>query len=231
MKVIGAGFGRTGTMTLKAALEELGAGPCYHMLEVLWGDTSRISMWQDAADGKEVDWHRLMDGYRSTVDWPACAFYEQLMDAFPEAKVLLTVRDPEAWYESARKSIYASMLAGQKGELDGGTNPMPPQEGFRMISTLIWQGTFDGRFEDREHAISVFRAHNEEVIRKVPAERLVVHEVGDGWEPLAGLLGVPVPQTPFPHLNDTAAFREMVGLPPLEQGAADASAEPLSARQ
>jgi hypothetical protein len=215
MKVIGAGFGRTGTMTLKAALEELGAGPCYHMIEVLWGDTNRLPLWQAAANGEDVDWRTVFSGFQSTVDWPACTFYERLLEVFPEAKVLLTVRDPDAWYESVRSSIYAALIAGRKGELANGTQEPPSPEAFGMISTLIWEGTFHGRFEDREYAIEMFNRHNDEVKRKVPAERLVVHDVKEGWKPLAEMLGVPEPQTPFPRLNDKAAFRQMVGLPVL----------------
>jgi hypothetical protein len=212
MKVIGAGFGRTGTMTLKAALEQLGAGPCYHMVEALWGDTSRLELWQQAADGEDTDWEKLLDGFDSTVDWPGCTFYEPLMEAFPEAKVLLTVRDADAWYESTRSSIYASLIAGRNGQLGGGTQTPPSPEAFAMISTLIWDGTFHGRFEDRDYAIEVFNRHNEEVGRKVPAERLVVHRVEEGWRPLAEMLDADEPDAPFPRLNDRAAFREMVGL-------------------
>jgi hypothetical protein len=215
MRVIGAGFGRTGTMTLKAALEELGAGPCYHMVEVLWGDTSRLPLWQAAARGEEVDWKRVFEGFRATVDWPGCTFWEPLMEVFPEAKVLLTVRDPEAWYESARNTIYASLIAGQKGELKEGNEEPPSPEAFAMIATLIWQGTFHSKFEDKAYAIEQFNEHNEAVKAKVPAERLVVHEVKEGWAPLARMLGVPEPQNEFPRLNDKVAFREMVGLPAL----------------
>jgi Sulfotransferase domain len=215
MKVIGAGFGRTGTMTLKAALEELGAGPCYHMIEVLWGDTSRLPLWQAAASGEATDWKAIFDGFESTVDWPGCTFWEPLMEVYPEAKVLLTVRDPEAWYESARNTIYASLVAGQKGELKEGNEEPPSPEAFQMISTLIWQGTFHGKFEDKAYAIEKFNEHNETVKRKVPPEKLVVHEVKEGWKPLAQMLGVPEPETSFPRLNDKVAFREMVGLPAL----------------
>jgi Sulfotransferase domain len=215
MQVIGAGYGRTGTMTLKAALEELGVGPCYHMVEVLWGDTSRLALWQAAANGEEVDWKAVFDGFESTVDWPGCTFYEPLMEVFPDAKVLLTVRDPEAWYESARNTIYASLIAGQKGELKEGNEEPPSPEAFGMISTLMWEGTFHGRFEEKAYAIDVFNKHIEDVKRKVPAERLVVHEVKEGWKPLAQMLGVPEPETEFPRLNDKTAFREMVGLPAL----------------
>jgi len=215
MRVIGAGFGRTGTMTLKAALEQLGAGPCYHMIEVLWGDTSRLPLWQAAANGEATDWEKVFEGFESTVDWPGCTFWEPLMEVFPEAKVLLTVRDPEAWYESARNTIYASLIAGQKGELKEGNEEPPSPEAFGMISTLIWQGTFHGKFEDKAYAIEQFNAHNEAVKRRVPPERLVVHEVKEGWKPLAQMLGVPEPQAEFPRLNDKVAFREMVGLPAL----------------
>jgi hypothetical protein len=215
MQVIGAGFGRTGTMTLKAALEELGVGPCYHMVEVLWGDTSRLPLWQAAASGEEVDWKQVFDGFESTVDWPGCTFWEPLMEVFPEAKVLLTVRDPDAWYESAKNTIYASLIAGQKGELKEGNEEPPSPEAFGMIASLIWQGTFHGKFEDKAYAIAKFHEHNEAVKSRVPKERLVVHEVREGWKPLAQMLGVPEPQTEFPRLNDKVAFREMVGLPAL----------------
>jgi hypothetical protein len=215
MQVIGAGFGRTGTLTLKAALEELGVGPCYHMVEAIWGDTSRLPLWQAAANGEDVDWRAVFDGFESTVDWPGCAYWEPLMETFPEAKVLLTVRDPDAWYESARNTIYASLIAGQKGELKEGNEEPPSPEAFGMISTLIWQGTFHGKFEDRAYAIAKFEEHNETVRSRVPRERLVVHEVKEGWKPLARMLGVPEPQSEFPRLNDKVAFREMVGLPAL----------------
>jgi hypothetical protein len=215
MQVIGAGFGRTGTLTLKAALEELGVGPCYHMVEVLWGDTSRLPLWQAAANGEAVDWKAVFEGFESTVDWPGCTFWEPLMEVFPDAKVLLTVRDPESWYESARNTIYASLIAGQKGELKEGDEEPPSPEAFQMISALIWQGTFHGKFEDRAYAIEMFEKHIAEVKSKVPPERLVVHEVKEGWKPLAQMLGVPEPQTEFPRLNDKVAFREMVGLPAL----------------
>ncbi|HEV3229749.1 MAG TPA: sulfotransferase [Solirubrobacteraceae bacterium] len=218
MKVIGAGFGRTGSMSLKGALEDLGFGPCLHMIDCIRTPIeTRVDLWQEAADGKPVDWHEVFAGWESTVDWPGCSFYEQLMDAFPAAPVLLTVRDPDAWYESAQRSIYAATLAGRKGELQGGTDGPPPPEAMRMMGTLIWGdgGDFQGRFEDRDWAIEVFNRHNEKVRRTVPPERLLVHEISDGWEPLCEFLDVPVPDTPFPRLNDTDAFREMVGLPAL----------------
>jgi sulfotransferase family protein len=213
MKVIGAGFGRTGTMSLKGALEQLGFGPSFHMIDVA-RQPELLPGWQAAVDGEPVDWTEIFDGWESTVDWPACTFWEQIWETFPDAKVLLSVRDPEAWYASCLKSIHASAQAAGRGELEGGSVDVSP-EAMKMINGLIWNGTFEGRFEDKEFAIRVFNAHNEDVKRKVPADRLLVYEIAEGWEPLCEFLEVPVPDAPMPHLNDATSFRAMVGLPAL----------------
>jgi hypothetical protein len=104
LEVIGAGFGRTGTKSLKAALEELGFDPCYHMSE-LFGHPEHVELWEAAARGKSVDWNELLGGYRATTDWPACSFYEELMQSYPDAKVILTLRDPNRWYESTYNTV------------------------------------------------------------------------------------------------------------------------------
>lgn len=213
MKVIGAGFGRTGTMSQKAALEQLGFGPSFHMIDIA-RRPDLLPGWQAAVDGEEVDWEALLAGWKSTVDWPACTFWEQIWAAFPDAKVLLSVRDSEAWYASCAKSIHASAQAAVKGELEGGTVEVSP-EAMRMINDLIWNGTFKGRFDDKAFAMGVFEAHNEHVQREVPADRLLVYDVKQGWEPLCEFLEVPVPGGPMPHLNDATSFRAMVGLPVL----------------
>ena len=211
MHVIGAGFGRTGTLSLKAALEQLGFAPCLHMVDLI-STGERVESWAAAAAGEAVDWRAVLEGYEATVDWPACSFYEQLMAEFPDAKVVLTVRDPDAWYDSTERTMYAAQAAIRENELSGGTQAPPSAELMRVISTLIWDGTFGGRFTERDHAIAVFQRHNEAVKATVPADRLLVYEVAEGWEPLARFLGVETPETPFPRLNDTAAFREMVGM-------------------
>jgi hypothetical protein len=200
-------------MSQKAALEQLGFGPSFHMIDVA-RRPELLPSWQAAADGGEVDWREVLDGWGSTVDWPACTFWEQIWAAFPDAKILLSVRDSRAWYASCAKSIHASAQAAAKGELDGGDVEVSP-EAMRMINGLIWNGTFEGRFDDEEFAIGVFEAHNEDVRRKVPADRLLAYEVSQGWEPLCDFLDVPVPDGPMPHLNDAASFRAMVGLPSL----------------
>jgi Sulfotransferase domain len=218
MRVIGAGFGRTGTMSLKAALEELGFGPCFHMIDLLQ-DPERVPLWQAAVDGEDVDWDEAFDGYESTVDWPGCTFWRQLTQRYPEAPVVLTVRDPDAWYESTRRTIFEVREAAMKGELDvDAASLTAPPEAMRMIGGLIWEGTFDGRFLDRSYAIDAFNRHNEAVIASVPRRRLLVHEIQDGWEPLAMFLGAEIPDTEFPHLNDTDAFRRMVGMRALRSG-------------
>lgn len=204
MKVIGAGFGRTGTLSLKAALEELDCGPCYHMVEV-FKHLEHVPAWEAAARGEPVDWGKLLEGWGATVDWPACTFYAELMAAFPEAKVLLSTRDPQRWYDSCRETIYRPDTLFPLRLL---LNLSPRTRSvMRMGRTIIWEGTFGGRFHDREQAVAAYEKHVEAVKRAVPPERLLVYEVGQGWEPLCRFLGVPVPDQPFPHVNDRVAVR------------------------
>ena len=216
MKVIGAGFGRTGTTSLKAALEELGFGPSYSLTEV-FAHPEHVEFWEAASlaglAGEGVDWEGFFEGYEVVVDWPACPFYEELMEAFPEAPVILTVRDPEPWHESLRSTIY------QLRKLTAG--PLPVRAAFtlagmfapgvtgtaKLADHLVWEDTFDGRFEDRSYAMEVFEKSNEEVRLRVPPERLLVFGVGEGWEPLCKFLDVEVPDRPFPHLNEAREMR------------------------
>lgn len=215
MKVIGAGFGRTGTMSLKGALERLGCDPCFHMVDLV-RDPTPLAYWQAAARGEPVDWRAALAGWQGTVDWPGCTFWEQMAATWPDAPVLLSVRDPERWYESCLNSIHAAKEMGLRGELrpsDAENAPAPEVLG--MINDLIWNGTFHGRFLEKEYALEVFDRHVEDVKSKVPPDRLLVYEVGQGWEPLCEMLGVAVPDEPFPHLNDTESFRAMFGMPAL----------------
>jgi len=216
LEVIGAGFGRTGTTSLKAALERLGFGPCYHMSE-LFEHPEHLALWQAAVRGEPVDWDALFDGYRSAVDWPAAAFYEELMERYPEAKVILTVRDPERWYESTKSTIYALRKTRRTPTFRIMAALVPYLRNIRratgIVDDLAWEGIFGGRFEDREHAISVFDNLNEEAKRRIPADRLLVYEVKEGWGPLCAFLGVEEPrEEPFPRLNDTGTFRRRIRL-------------------
>lgn len=206
LQVIGAGFGRTGTLSLKAALERLGFDRCHHMTEVL-AHPETAAIWQAATRGEAVDWGRLMAGYKAAVDWPSCSFYRELMVAFPEARVILSVRDPERWYESVRETIYA-LSTGFPWWLSGLVPGVAAVS--RLSRALVWGRTFGGRFEDRAHALAVWHAHVAEVKATVPAERLLVFEVSEGWGPLCEFLGVPIPDAPFPRLNDRALMLRRV---------------------
>lgn len=207
LEVIGAGFGRTGTMSLKLALERLGFGPCYHMTELV-KNRSHPRLWRAAAQGDPVNWDRLYERYRSTVDWPGCLFYRELMAAYPAAKVLLTVRDPDRWYASVRDTLYSLKTATDEYLAEKAKNGLEAsRKHFVFYENRIWEDLFGGRFDDRDHTIEVFQRHIADVQHWVPADRLLVYQVREGWEPLCRFLQVPVPDEAFPHLNDTAAFR------------------------
>lgn len=203
MEVIGTGFGRTGTLSTKRALERLGLGPCHHMEEAIRHPTQ----FRDLAAhvrGEPVDWRRTFVGYRSQVDFPGAVIWRELLDAFPDAKVLHTVRDPDRWYDSTRDTIYQArtMVAPSVRR----AVPLIDRY-FRVNDAMIWDGLFEGAFEDRARAIEIFEARTREVIAGVPADRLLVFDVRDGWEPLCSFLEVPVPDVPFPHVNDRASMR------------------------
>lgn len=207
MKLIGAGFGRTGTLSLKVALEDLGFGPCYHMTEVM-NHPRHATFWLNAITGKVVDWRAFFAPYQATVDWPACSFYKELMALYPDAKVVLTTREPDQWYDSAYETIFS---VRQRIPRWLATLLAPVAKTLQVPEKLIWEGTFEGRFADRAYAIAIFQRHNEAVKQFVPANRLLVYQVKEGWEPLCHFLNVPVPEgKPFPHLNDTAQFQQMV---------------------
>ncbi|MBV8232285.1 MAG: hypothetical protein JO329_20065, partial [Planctomycetaceae bacterium] len=163
--------------------------------------------WDAAARGMPVDWDRLFAGYQATVDFPGCMFYRELLEKYPEAKVILTVRDPERWYDSARQTIYFARNAFPRWA----AVLKPRMRVFQRMIDRLWDGMFRGRFEDRAFAIDAFNRHNEQVRRDVPADRLLVYEISQGWGPLCAFVGVPVPEgKPFPHLNDAAEFRARI---------------------
>ncbi len=211
LKVIGAGFGRTGTSSLKAALERLGFGPAYHMSEV-FEHPAHVDFWVRAAKGDPVEWPEILHNYESAVDWPACSFYKELMAEYPEAKVILTVREAGAWHESVRTTIHEISTPGPGSVLARVVGVFVPhiRKIRRMVDKLIWRGTFDGRFEEKEYAIEIFERHIEDVKKRVPPEKLLVYDVKDGWGPLCEFLGVPEPGETFPRLNDARTFRRMI---------------------
>ncbi|OEV05192.1 sulfotransferase family protein [Streptomyces oceani] len=208
LDIIGAGFARTGTGSLKAALERLGYGPCHHMRE-LFESPRQTALWSAVADGGPVDWSEVYAGYRATTDLPGAAYWRELAAARPTAKVILTVRDPQRWYASVRDNIHPS--AQGDAALDGRHDVLPHLRDLEeTVRKIVWDGFFAGEFTDEARAIRAFEEHNAAVRREVDPERLLVFEVAQGWEPLCSFLGVEIPDEPFPHENDSATFREMV---------------------
>ena len=235
MKLIGAGLPRTGTLTQKVALEMLGLGPCYHMVSVL-DDLDQAALWDRALDG-QAPWNEVFDGFQSTVDWPGGYFYKELMEAYPEAKILLSVRDPETWECSMRQTVWAirngESMIRLLSSAQAHVNPQW-QAFLNMIDRLVWQGrgTFADGHERPEQLIAGMNRHNEEVKAAVPPERLLVWSVTEGWEPLCEFLQVPVPDAPFPHVNDSKEFADRVidgSLEALQQWRAQDAPEPAVA--
>jgi Sulfotransferase domain len=217
--LIGAGLPRTGTLTQKLALEELGLTPCYHWVNLI-ADLDQVEMWNRALDGGSP-WVEVFAGHRATVDWPGGYFYRELLDFYPEAKVLLSVRDPESWERSFRDTIWTMchgetvmpLLSRARAQIDPRW-----QRYLALVDRMFWgpQGTFAAGHADPAQLIEQMIAHNEEVKRVVPAERLLVWQVSDGWEPLCAFLDVDVPDGPLPHANDRDTFLERVSDAALE---------------
>ncbi|MFK7896151.1 MAG: sulfotransferase family protein [Myxococcota bacterium] len=207
LKVIGAGFGRTGTVSTKAALEILGFGPCYHMREILsprpgYND-NHLKLWSEHARARakgehhRMDWERIFARYSSTMDHPASIYYKELMETFPDAKVILNTRDSESWFKSWKTlfdgfgflKYFAPVIPRVRRALD-------------IVDLLIRDVEMGGAIE-AESNIEIFERHNREVVESVPADQLLVFSVKEGWAPLCEFLGVEVPDVPFPHLNES----------------------------
>jgi hypothetical protein len=204
LKVVGAGFGRTGTLSLKNALEKIGFGPCYHMIEV-FPRPEHVPMWHQLAFTGVMDWDQVFRDFQSTVDWPGARWWREIAAFYPNAKVLLSVRDPEAWYQSMTDTIYQPM---KNPTPDGLSESMRLQN--EMARRAILADTFDNRFEDKAHAIGVFNRHIEEVRAAIDPKRLLVFDVLEGWPALCRFLEAAVPSEPFPRLNDTASTQAMI---------------------
>ena len=195
LQVIGAGFGRTGTMSLKLALDQLGFGPCYHMVEV-FKNPAAPDYWAAAAAGAKMDWDQVFDGYRATVDWPSTDYWQALLAHAPAAKVILTVRDPQAWFRSTQATIFGP--ANDKMIYD------PSSKG-QMIRA-IFDRHFGGKRDNQAACIAGYMAHNAAVRQGVPAAQLLEYDVAQGWAPLCAFLGVPMPDSGFPRVNSTEEF-------------------------
>ena len=182
LSVIGVGWGRTGKFSLKLALERLGFGPCYHTID-LYKRAELIPALARVADGNDIDWDALFEGYRSAVDWPACAYHADLMRLYPEARIILTERDPTSWYRSAISTI-----------LSPAARAAPDGDVLTTLLRMAVQPMIDrelgGCVGDRSRALASFKRHSEMVRCTVPAERLLVYRCNEGWEPLCRFLGV-----------------------------------------
>jgi hypothetical protein len=201
LRVVGAGIGRTGTNSLKIALEQLLGAPCYHMIEV-FEHPDHIPMWQEAVDTGAAPWDELFSGYAAAVDWPVGSFYGELMAAYPDAIVLLSTRDSDSWWKSASSTIFNFTQFEAVLETDP----------WRRMVMGMMATRFTDRLDDEAVAKAAYERHNAEVRASVPSERLLQWEPDDGWEPICAALGVAVPDQPFPHTNTTAEFRARASL-------------------
>ncbi len=202
LEVIGAGFGRTGTDSMKDALEALGLGPCHHMKEVL-ASPDQLALWRAVARGDRPDWDRpdwdgpdldtMFSGFRSAVDWPSAFYWREIAAHYPDAKILLTVRDADGWYASFSNTILKVVMSSSDPDSLG--------------RALIVNKVFGGRPDDRSHAIAAYERNTVEVQAAFGPDRLLTYRLGDGWEPLCRFLGRPVPAEPFPHRNTAADFQ------------------------
>lgn len=209
LEVVGAGLPRTGTLSLKVALERLGFGPCHHMFEI-FAHLDLIERWLPAVPESRSGWERVFAGYRSTVDWPASHFWRELAAAFPRSKVILTVRDPSGWYASLRALVDVrteAMTADPAGSFQARFARLQP-----LLRRIVYDTFEDVRpfpywVPDEERAVADFHRHSAAVRDGLPADRLLVFDVRQGWEPLCAFLGVAVPAEPFPRTNDVEAIR------------------------
>ena len=194
LSVIGAGFGRTGTESMKLALEHLGFGPCHHMKEVIV-DPAKVRLWRAIARGEPPDWEAAFAGYRSAVDWPSAFFWRELAEHYPRAKIILTLRSAESWYASMEKTILENIGPGND----------PESIGVRLIGERV----FGGRL-DRAHVVAAFEKNTADVQAAFGADRLLTYRVGDGWEPLCRFLGKPVPEVEYPRTNKAEDFHQSI---------------------
>ena len=201
MKIIGLGVGRTGTYSLKMAIDQLGFGPCHHMEEVLHKQPTQLPLWTAALDG-HPDWNAIYAGYESAVDWPTAGFCRELVATYPSARFILTVRSPESWADSFSQTIYPLLT-----ERDRVRDEMLPW--IDMAARVVARTGFPAGL-DSPALQRAFVAHSEAVKATIPAEQLLVCQVKDGWGPLCEFLGVPAPAEPFPRSNDRGEFWDLV---------------------
>jgi hypothetical protein len=205
IQVIGAGFARTGTLSLKMALEHLGFGPCHHLSDH-FDDAVMLDRWTAALNRENTEFDQLLAGYQAVVDFPGCLLWRELLGTYPEAKVVLTVRNPTLWYESARRTVLNPEFVRQAWLANQGTDEELGEARGRLSMALAYRGFPHGLGMDE--TIRIFEAHNRAVQNEVPPQSLLHFEVTQGWAPLCAFLGVDEPDCPFPCLNDTSTYRK-----------------------
>jgi hypothetical protein len=215
IKIIGAGLPRTGTNTLKDSLEKLGYRKTYHMKELLF-NPDYLHYWLTLEQTGNTDWDVLYDGCQATVDFPGYPWYKEHMKRYPDAKVILTVRSFESWYTSIYSTIWQ---AGPQNlpqklrmilKLIFNPRLMKVSKCVKFAKRRIFKVHMEGKFADKAFAEQVFNKHIADVKAFVPADKLLVYDVSEGWGPLCNFLGVPVPNEPLPHLNKKENFKEML---------------------
>lgn len=199
LSVIGAGFGRTGTTSLKQALEMLGYRPCHHMIEVE-RDRDQLAYWQAAVAGAPVDWNAVFSKYRAATDWPACHYWRELAAFWPASKIILTERPEEEWWNSFCNTVKLGM--DLRNYL-----PDPYARAVHVMAhEMIAEHAFHAPLHNRQAALAAFRRQSAEVRATIPPDRLLVFEIADGWGPLCRFLGVHEPAEPFPHNNSILSY-------------------------
>jgi len=198
LRVIGCGCGRTGTESLKQGLEILLNAPCYHMFEVMKND-SHVPTWHSAARGEKIDWPKLFEGYSAAVDWPVAAYFKEMVEEYPDALFILSVRDPEKWWNSASETIFPSI---RREDEDGRPR--------RLMIREMLKNRFTDDLTNKDACLAAYQAHNDEVRRTVPKDRLIEWSPTDGWQPICNALNIPILDEPFPHSNSKEAFIQRV---------------------
>lgn len=198
LRAIGVGLGRTGTLSLKAALEKLGFGPCYHMIELRAAEDA-IQRWSACLEGR-ASWDQVFEGFAATTDHPGCEYWRELAAFYPDAKMILTVRDADGWFDSVNSTILSDDFYRTLERA-----PAVVRACFRKFRDFEF---CERHHNDRAAMTDYFRRHNQSIVDTIDPDRLLVFEVRQGWEPLCGFLGVPVPDTPFPKVNERAMLEE-----------------------
>jgi len=210
--VIGTGLSRTGTTTLRKVIEELGFGPCYNSTE-LFIRPRGIEFWEALEKGQEVDFESFFSDYNAIIGFPGYIFHQQLKDRYPSAKIILSYRDPDEWYEDISTTVFESASSHVNKAYANEVRSFDPyladciERIHALQLRMLEENYFEGRFSDQELSVKRYVEWNESIKEIYPEDELLVYQVTEGWEPVCEFLGVPVPEDKeFPHLNHPTSF-------------------------